>query len=460
MVLVVAISAPAAGAAPCTPTLSTSKSVLHNGGSVLVIGDTCGSTGRLLAGWRGRWHRLAKVTPGRGGRFTKRVKVRVRKGVHTVRIKSATRAGTSPQVKLTVADRHDAKDSPEALSTAADAKTGSPAQPMAAPAAPEPGPTTPLPVPDSGGGPIQAGEPGSPVGPEVPEVPSGSEGPAEAGASQSTCTLGATSSSAPLPMENPGCRLVASDTAAESDPLAFWSSVQCVSPSRYAYEPAGGDTHPTATGLLQGNVALRKMTVQNGDEYAGSRCELGENDHRYSHTAFYHQGEHLATYFSERLPSNFPLSTNTWQTVMQMKQAQPADGGGGAPILEMEARTDQWVVVDDWHELWTFPAELNTWTRFAWDVYYSQDPSKGWLQVSADLNGDGDFDDPGERSPVFHVATLKTEIEGPNGARDGLVAGEAIPSHLRMGIYHDSSIHCPASGGCSVELDNVQVIRP
>jgi hypothetical protein len=294
----------------------------------------------------------------------------------------------------------------------------------------------------------------------VPETPADPEAPAEPGAPQPSCTLEATSSSAPLPMVNPGCRLVASDTAAESDPLAFWSSVQCVSPSRYAYETSGGDTHATATGLPQGNTALRKMTVQNGDEYSGSRCELGENDHRYSHTAFYHQGEHLATYFSERLPSNFPLSINTWQTVMQMKQAQPADGGGGAPILEMEARTNQWVVVDNWNELWTFPAKLNTWTRFAWDVYYSQDPDEGWLQVSADLNGDGDFDDPGERSPVFHMATLKTEIEGPNGTRDGLAPGDPIPSHLRAGIYHNPSIDCPGPEGCSVEVDDVQVLAP
>jgi hypothetical protein len=260
-------------------------------------------------------------------------------------------------------------------------------------------------------------------------------------------------------MTEPGCQVIASDTAAEASPLPFWGSIQCASTSRYAYAETGGDPHPAADGMPQGNEAFRRLTVLNGDDFSGSRCELGENDHFTGPTVFYRQGDHLVTYFSERLPDNFPLSTDTWQTVMQMKQAQPADNGGGAPILEMEAREGKWVVVEDWHELFSFPARLDTWTRFAWDVYYSQSGEEGWLQVSADLDGDGDFDDPGERSPVFQVATLKTETEGSDLSFDGLEAGEAIPSHLRMGIYHDPAIDCPAPEGCSVEIDNVQVVE-
>ena len=78
----------------------------------------------------------------------------------------------------------------------------------------------------------------------------------------------------------------------------------------------------------------------------------------------------------------------------------------------MEARGNRWVASALWHEIFSFPARSNTWTRFAWDVYYSKDPSKGWIQISADLNGDGDFNDPGERSPVIHTATMATEIAG------------------------------------------------
>jgi hypothetical protein len=274
------------------------------------------------------------------------------------------------------------------------------------------------------------------------------------------CPLRGAATVTPIAMTEPACRLVASDTAAVANPESFWGQLQCADPSRYAYVGSGGDTHTTATGVAQGNAAYRRLTVLDGDEFFGERCELGEDDRGSGPTVFYHPGQHLLTYISERLPGNFPLGTHTWQTVMQMKQTQPSDNGGGSPIIEMEARENRWVIVDSWHELWSFPAHRNRWTRFAWDVYYSNRPGHGRLQVSVDLNGDGDFEDPGERSPVFHLATLKTEVEGPNGGTDGLVAGQPVPSHLRAGIYHNPQIPCPAPSGCSVAVDNVQVLAP
>ena len=258
--------------------------------------------------------------------------------------------------------------------------------------------------------------------------------------------------------DRPRLRCALSDTSANPNPVPIWGPLQCVAASRYSYVQGDSDPHLDATGAPQPDGAYRKLTVDDGDDFWGERCELGLNDHRTGPTALYHQGEHRITYFSERLPANYPLAKSNWQTVMQMKQAQPADGGGDAPQLEMQAREGKWFVIDSWHTLWTFPAKAGKWTRFAWDVYYSQDPSQGWLQVSVDLNGDGDFEDPGERSPVLHAATLKTEIDGPNGTSDGLAPGDPIPSHLRVGIYHDSTISCPAPVGCSTEVDNVQVV--
>jgi hypothetical protein len=273
------------------------------------------------------------------------------------------------------------------------------------------------------------------------------------------CPLGSTQSTAPISMSLLGCKLIASDTAATSSPLPFWGSIQCASASRYTYLESGGDTHLTATGKAQPDSAYRSLTVLDGDNFYGERCELGENN-RTGPTSFYHEGQHRITYFSERLPSNFPLNTNNWQTVMQMKQTQPSHSVNPAVALEMEARQDHWVIANDWHTVWEFPASANQWTRFAWDVYYSKEPEKGWLQVSADLNGDGDFNDPGERSPLIRAATLQTEAAGSFNATDGIAAGEAIPSHLRMGIYHDPSIPCPAPSGCSIGVDNVQVLGP
>jgi hypothetical protein len=290
---------------------------------------------------------------------------------------------------------------------------------------------------------------------EEPELPP--ESPESS--SDPGCPLGETQTSAPIAMSLLGCNLIASDSSANPDPIPFWGSIQCAEESRYSHFESGGDPHESASGEAP-DPAYRRLTVLDGDDFYGERCELGLNDRETGPTVFYHEGQHRVTYFSERLPPNFPLATSNWQTVMQMKQTQPSDDNCCGPQLEMEARQNHWIVVDSWKTLWEFPARKNVWTRFAWDVYYSQNPSEGWLQVSADLNGDGDFNDPGERSPLIRVATLRTEPEGPNGSSDGLAAGEPIPSHLRVGIYHDPEISCAAPVECSVEVDNVQVMGP
>ena len=260
-------------------------------------------------------------------------------------------------------------------------------------------------------------------------------------------------------MTLPGCDVIYDDTSAEASPTKDWGRLQCVEQSRYSWVTSGGDTHVTASGAPQGNEDFRQMTTMDGDEFWGERCELGEDDWRTGPTAVYHEGDHYVTYISERLPSNFPLATKDWQTVMQMKQTQPGNGGGEAPQIEMEAREGRWVIVDNWEELWSFPASANAWTRFAWNVYYSKNSNEGWIQVSADLNGNGSFEDPGERSPVFHVATLKTEIPGPIADAGHSAVAQAMTGHLRAGIYHDPEIPCPpATGGCSVQVDNVQIV--
>jgi hypothetical protein len=320
---------------------------------------------------------------------------------------------------------------------------------------PEPEPQ-PQPEPEPQPQPEPEPQPEPPVEVEEPEPPpvETSEPPADSG-----CPLEGSQSSGPIAMSVLGCALVASDGSTDPDPLPFWGSVQCADESRYAYSESGGDGHPSASGEAA-DAAYRRLTVLDGDDFFGERCELGENDYRTGPTAFYHEGQHRVTYFSERLPANFPLATTQWQTVMQMKQAQPSDDDGSGPALEMEARSNHWVVVNSWDTVWEFPARRSLWTRFAWDVYYSQDAAQGWIQVSADLNGDGDFADAGERSPTIRGATLKTEVEGPSGSAGGLNPGDPIPSHLRIGIYHDPEISCAAPVECSVDVDNVQVVEP
>jgi hypothetical protein len=262
-----------------------------------------------------------------------------------------------------------------------------------------------------------------------------------------------------------GCTTIFSDTASKADPEPVWGQIACQKRTRQSRPAAGGDPSPRADGGDQGNTAYRRLVVRDGDDFYGERCELGENDHDEGPTALYPEGARRATYASVRLPADFPIGVSAWQNVIQMKQTQPADNGGGTPALSLKAYGEHWILfhsdpgktkVDT--PLWSAPAEAGVWTRFAFDVRYSQDPDLGSIKLYADLDADGDFEDPGEESPTFITNTLKRETSGDSG--DGYTKGASLRSHLRAGIYHDSEVECSAPATCAVEIDNVQVLRP
>ena len=261
------------------------------------------------------------------------------------------------------------------------------------------------------------------------------------------------------------CTVVASDTSSNPDPLPFWGRLDCANASRHQQVASGGDSRAMAVGGSQGNSSYRRMTVFDGDNYWGERCELGVNDHR-GPVAFYREGRRRVTYASFRLPSNFPTNTDKWQGVLQMKQGQSSDNGGGTPVLSLSAFQGKWSLwhsapgyTDEDFKLWEVPAQNGVWTRFAIDVFYSQHASKGRVKVYVDLNADSDFSDAGEQSPAFQTNTLKHETG--TDTSDGLAAGQSIPSHLRVGMYHHQDIPCPTStAGCSVESDNIQIVKP
>lgn len=260
-------------------------------------------------------------------------------------------------------------------------------------------------------------------------------------------------------------RVIASDTGATDSPLGFWSAIECADASRQELLSGGGDPHRKANGVPQGNDSFRRLRVLDGDDWWGERCELGEND-RDSSTTFYHPDRRRITSFSVRLPSGFQLGVYTWQAIMQMKQTAPAANSGGTPVLELDAYGGRWRLrqslstgpAEDSRELWSAPARMDTWTRFSLDIRYSPNSQTGFIVVKADINGDLDYRDPGERSRKMRTYTLKVETEGDDG--DGISQGQAIPSHLRAGIYHDSDIHCPPPVGCPVDIDNIQIVRP
>jgi Polysaccharide lyase len=310
----------------------------------------------------------------------------------------------------------------------------------------------------------------------------------------SSCPLSKSGSA--LTMTLPAsCSFDRVDTAADPDAHDLWGDYACV-PRQVGWVPAGGDRAPTVTGAPQANRAFRELTVMDGDDPNGDgeRCELGTNSWtdgiagpRNPAGTFYNynEGDRRATYASIRLPSNFPIGTGEWQNGLQMKQSGPSNGSSGTPMLSLKIFRNRFRL---FHtptysegpdtQLWSpdpgatprATPRAGVWYRIAIDADYSKNPSVGWVKMYLDLNGDGDFDDPQEQSPAFSGSalggTLKTEpapdpgnpdIPG-NGADIGPPTGDPIPSHLRAGIYHNPVIACP--GGCSVDLDNVEVVAP
>jgi hypothetical protein len=265
----------------------------------------------------------------------------------------------------------------------------------------------------------------------------------------------------PLASTYPGCALLHVDTAADPNAASIWGAISCADPSRVTWFSSGGDTHPTPDGQPQGNDSYRRATVLDGDNFYGERCELGYNEWRFGDSggagtfSVYREGTHRVTFESLRLPADFPLSTRSWQVVTQMKQAEPSNNGGGTPVLELDANSGRWELSQsesngessNSRTLWSTPATRGVWTRFAWDVYYSQDPAKGYVQLWVETGGAGGST---VRSPVVHTYTLKREI---GGSGNRIPAGASIPSHLRVGVYHDPSIP-----GTSIDIDNVEVM--
>lgn len=227
-----------------------------------------------------------------------------------------------------------------------------------------------------------------------------------------------------------------------------WGAVDCASPDR-----------------VMSTGGLRRITLLDGDDFAGERCELGLNDLGAGPTVLYREGERRVTGLSIRLAPDFPLDSRGWQLLLQMKQTQPADNGGGTPVIELDAYEGRWRLrqstsVDtsfDARELWSTPAVTGIWTEVVLDVTYSAEPSRGSLRVAIDGDGDGRFRGD-ELSPVFRTYTLKREGPG-GGPGDDLDEGDPIPSHLRIGVYHDADIACPGDG-CVAEFRDVRVLDP
>jgi hypothetical protein len=241
-----------------------------------------------------------------------------------------------------------------------------------------------------------------------------------------------------------GLHLLKEDLATIPDPIALWGDIDAVSPTRQQWFASGGpDGGP-----------FRRMTALDGDLYHGNseRAELGNSNYLLDHGRLdtfylYRAGMRRVTSYWMRLPPDFPLNTDDWQVVMQMKQSDPATNADGTPVIALQATQGQWVLKqsaspglsEDTRVLWRTPARVGAWTHIVVDATYSTDPAAGRFAITIG----------GVSSPVLHTYDLKYEISPPGPQ---LHAGDPIPDHLRLGIYHD-----PPLPGTSVDIAQVQI---
>jgi hypothetical protein len=172
-----------------------------------------------------------------------------------------------------------------------------------------------------------------------------SQGTVHRGDSQGTVPRGCDPQLARL--RAPGCRTVFNDTGADPDAERLWADIECVTEGRHRVVDTGGDPAPTALAQPQGNEAYRRLTVIDGDDLYGERCELGNNEHRACcgpNPAVYREGQHRITFISFWLPAGFPLRPDAWQGLLQMKQTQPSAGGGGAPAISVGLEEGRWIL--------------------------------------------------------------------------------------------------------------------
>jgi Polysaccharide lyase len=270
------------------------------------------------------------------------------------------------------------------------------------------------------------------------------------GTARTSCALSLTK------LRAPGCPVLKRDTASRRNPVPLWGSIDCARRSRVQRVALAGGRRTRGNGRPHAVRAYRQLTVFDGDNFYGERCELGRNSWVEPTFQNYREGQHRVTFVSLRLPRSFPLGIARWQTVVQMKQAEPSGPTSGGPALEVQAYAGRFFLVHDWHNLWSTRAVKRRWIRLALDVRYSQSARSGSVTMYVDRNGDGDAADRGERSPTFHVSTLKREPAGET--LYGLAPGRSIPSHLRVGIYHDPSYPCPRPVGCSIQVGEVEVV--
>jgi hypothetical protein len=179
-----------------------------------------------------------------------------------------------------------------------------------------------------------------------------------------------------------------------------------------------------------------RFEMRDGDDSYGERAELGQGMPAISsyENRWFRAGEERWIAMQYYLPTAWP-TTDSWQTVFQIKPVSP--GGGGPSIgfdtgsnrLQFYGNSNTWGstagnIFDGTGSLpgKSYPMTRGRWIKLTWHIVFSADPAVGSLEVFGDT-GDG----KGMRTLV--PRRVRATMKYLNGAMD--------PVHLRVGIYRD-----------------------
>jgi hypothetical protein len=217
-----------------------------------------------------------------------------------------------------------------------------------------------------------------------------------------------------------------------------WASWSCANQSR---------VQEVGSPAAQGHKAY-KLTVQDGDDAYGERCELGDGNPGRTGYPLFHEGDERWISFQVYLPDDYPIDTPDWNVMFQIHQ----EGDGGCPPLALHVEDGQFKLFNsasknyifDTVEKWHAPAERNHWAKFTIHMMNSTDDSKGFVEMFGDLDGQGEK----LLMPKEYMHTMTVDKD----------TGRPMTNHARVGIYRNPKIQGTSSiyfDGFTIATDRV-----
>src|SRR5438552_3399231 len=126
--------------------------------------------------------------------------------------------------------------------------------------------------------------------------------------------------------------------------------------------------------VAQGSHAYL-LTLHDGDQSWGERCELGMGNPTGPGFPLFHEGDDRWMSFQVYLPSDYPINTPNWNVIFQIHQ----QGDGGCPPIALHVEDGQFKLFNssspnyvlDTNEKWHAPAHANMWAKFTLHMKFS-----------------------------------------------------------------------------------------